>query len=87
MILGKVIGPVVSTHKHKALQGKALLTVKAITPDGKETGAPIIAIDTVSAGKGDIVLVIKEGKASSELIQYSKAPVNCVIAAIVDSYH
>ena len=62
MILAKVKGPVVSTHKHQTLRGQKLLTVAPINTEGEEIAPPFIAVDTFSAGPGDLVLVIKEGK-------------------------
>ena len=84
MILCRVIGPVVSTQKHITLYAKTLLAVQPIDQDGKEIGSAIIAIDTVSAGPGDKVLVLKEGSGSAQILNLTKPPINTIIVGIVD---
>ena len=55
-----------------------------IDQDGKEIGSAIIAIDTVSAGPGDKVLVLKEGSGSAQILNLTKPPINTIIVGIVD---
>ena len=50
MQLARVVGTVVATRKDSRLEGKKLLVVKIITPDDKETGNYLVAVDTVDAG-------------------------------------
>ena len=66
MILGKVISRVVSTAKLDALPHRQLLNVEPLegfVSERTASGEPVrvIAIDTVSAGPGDLVLVLQEG--------------------------
>ena len=56
MVLGKVIGTVVSTRKEPTLEGLKLLVVRACDVDGKPTGAIVVAVDAVGAGVGEVVL-------------------------------
>ncbi len=84
MIIGRVTGPVVSTAKIDALSGYKLLAVQPITPDGRETGKPVVAVDTVSAGKGDTVFIIDEGGSAGIMLGLEGAPIRTVIAGIVD---
>ncbi|MCK9223638.1 MAG: EutN/CcmL family microcompartment protein [Candidatus Muirbacterium halophilum] len=85
MFLAKVIGNVVSSHKNIELNGKKLLVVKKINPvDYKTFGKDIIAIDTVGAGNGEIVFLVKEGSVAQQLLDNKNVPVHTVILGIVD---
>jgi ethanolamine utilization protein EutN len=84
MILGRVIGNVVSTVKLDIFQGYKILVVQPVQPDGKPKGKVMLALDTVQAGEGDTVLIIDEGNSARQIIDDSMAPVRCVIAGIVD---
>jgi microcompartment protein CcmK/EutM len=84
MILGKILGTVVSTRKLEIYVGYKLLVVQPVKPDGSAGGASFLAIDTVQAGSGDTVLVIDEGNSARQIIDDSSAPVRSVIVGIVD---
>ena len=56
MILARVVGTVVATRKDPRLEGKKLLVLKPVTPDGKDESGYVIAVDTVSAGVRETVL-------------------------------
>ena len=58
MILGRVAGTIVATRKDPRLEGAKLLIVKPVSPDGKEEPNYLIAIDTVQAGPGALVLLV-----------------------------
>ena len=64
MRLGRVIGSVVSTRKHEALEGAKLLLVQPLTAGDEPSGPPLLAIDAAQAGAGDKVLVVLEGRAA-----------------------
>ncbi len=83
MILGRVVGSVVSTIKDHNFQGEKLLLVQPVDLDGSDLGGTFIALDRASAGKGDQVLVNKEGGGAA--IMYGrKMPVQAVIVGVVD---
>ena len=85
MFLAKVLGNVVSSHKNNALKGRKLLLVKKIRVEDNTTfGKDIIAIDTVGAGKGDIVMLVKEGSVAQQVLDNKNIPVHTVILGIVD---
>ena len=84
MILGKIIGNVVSTIKLEIYEGYKILIVQPVGPDGSSKGSSFLAIDTVQAGPGDTVLVIDEGNSARQIIDDKSAPVRSVIAAVVD---
>ena len=86
MILAKVIGNVVSTQKNKNLNGHKLLLVKEINFNGEFINKKdALAIDLISAGIGDIVIVVREGDAVKQILGNGESPVNTIIIAIVDN--
>ena len=84
MFLAEVTGTVVSPVQHPFLDGRTLLLVRPVQPDGKPTGKPRIAIDHAQAGVGDRVLVIDEGNSSRQLLAAPDAPVRTVVVGVVD---
>lgn len=82
MFMGEVVGSVVSTRKHDSLTGNKLLIVEAldIMNTNKER---LIAVDTVGAGIGEIVLVAK-GSSARKSMHDQNAPVDAAIVGIVD---
>ena len=85
MILGRVIGNVVSTIKLPVYQGYKILLVQPINDKEEPQGKAILALDTVQAGTGDTVLVIDEGNSSRLIMNNSTAPVRTMIVGIVDA--
>jgi len=85
MILGKVIGNVVSTIKLPVYQGYKILIVQPVNDKKEPQGKSILALDTVQAGVGDTVLVIDEGNSSRLIMNNSTAPVRTMIVGIVDA--
>jgi ethanolamine utilization protein EutN len=84
MLIGRVIGPVVATAKHRKLEGAKLLLVQPLTLDGAAKGVPVLAIDSVGAGEGETVLYLIEGKAAQDALGRKAAPVDAAIMGIVD---
>ncbi len=86
MILCKVVGNVVSTMKHDAYLNKKILLVRPVTPEGNLKSGTMVAVDTVGAGVGNLVLVASEGRAAMEILGFSsRQPLRSVIVGIVDS--
>ncbi|MBI5202020.1 MAG: EutN/CcmL family microcompartment protein [Elusimicrobia bacterium] len=86
MFIGEVIGNVWGVQKVKELDGKRLLLVRAIDPvTEKPIGEAMMAIDTVGAGPGSIVLVMDEGGSARSVLDSKTAPVRTIICGIVDS--
>jgi microcompartment protein CcmK/EutM len=85
MMLGRVKGCVVSTVKHPSYEGKKVLLVEPVSPDGTPKRGTVVAVDTVGAGDGDIVLVASEGRSATEILGFStRMPLRSVIIGIVD---
>jgi len=85
MILGKVIGNVVSTIKLPVYQGYKILIVQPVNDKEEPQGESVLALDTVQTGVGDTVLVIDEGNSSRLIMNNSTAPVRTMIVGIVDA--
>jgi ethanolamine utilization protein EutN len=85
MILGKVIGNVISTIKLPIYQGYKILIVQPMNDKEEPQGESVLALDTVQAGVGDTVLVIDEGNSSRLIMNNSTAPVRTMIVGIVDA--
>jgi microcompartment protein CcmK/EutM len=84
MLLARVTGNVVSTRKNDKLVGTKLLVIEPIDFEKlKPEGKPLVAVDAVGAGEGEVVLVVQGS--SSRLTETTKdAPVDATIMAIVD---
>jgi microcompartment protein CcmK/EutM len=84
MFLGEVLGTVVSPVQIPILDGRKLLLVRTLTPDGRRTGKTRIAIDHVQAGVGDRVLCLDEGNGARGIFQAPDGPVKTVVVGVVD---
>lgn len=84
MKIALVIGSTISTIKNDAIQGRKLLIVRDADAAGQERGEPYVAVDTVSAGRGDLVLVT-DGSSARYTDQTTDAPVDAVIVGVIDS--
>ncbi len=84
MQIGKVIGTVVSTQKHRQFEGAKLLLVQMLNLDDTPRGAALLAIDGVGAGVHEKVLVVLEGRAAGEALGRKAAPVDAAIVGIID---
>ena len=84
MILARVVGTVVSTRKDPRLEGKKLLVLKPVSPEGKDEAGYLVAVDTVSAGYRE--LVISVSGSSARMAEGCKdRPVDAAIVGIVDT--
>jgi len=85
MQIGRVIGTVVATRKHRKIEGAKLLLVQPLTLEGAPKGVALLAIDSVGAGVGEKVLLVIEGKSAGDALRRKGAPVDAAIIGIVDT--
>ena len=85
MFIGRVIGNVVSTLKHPAYDRTKLMLVQPTDPDGTDHGATVVAVDTMGAGIGERVLVLRLGVAAAQVLGIERPPIRSVIAGIIDT--
>jgi microcompartment protein CcmK/EutM len=84
MLIAKVIGTTVSTIKDEKLVGRKLLILRQTDEHGNPVGKPYVAVDTVDAGFGDLVLTCAGSSARQTNIT-KDTPVDAVIMSIIDS--
>ncbi len=84
MILARVVGTVVATRKDPRLEGKKLLVLKPISPEGKDESGYVVAVDTVSAGYRETVLAVS-GSSARMAEGCKDRPVDTSIVGIVDT--
>ena len=84
MIIARVVGDVVATMKDDKMVGRKLLIVREVSVENEVVGKPIVAVDTVDAGVGDVVL-IAQGSSARQTSLTKETPTDAVIMAIVDS--
>jgi microcompartment protein CcmK/EutM len=84
MLFARVVGNVVCTRKDDKLVGVKLLIVQPIDLQNNPKGTPLVAIDAVGAGEGELVLIV-QGSSARQTKRTEGNPVDCTIFAIVDS--
>ena len=84
MQLARVIGTVVSTVKNEALAGRKLLIVQSLNKNLEPSGKPLVAVDAIGAGVGELVFWCR-GKEASFPFKREDTPTDCTIIGIVDS--
>ena len=85
MILGRVIGNVVSTIHHPIVGGRKLLLAERLDQDSCPTGGYVIAFDAIGAGQGETVLILDEGSGARQILDDVNAPVRSIAVGIVDA--
>ena len=84
MLIARVIGTTVSTVKDEKLNGRKLLILRQTDEHGAPAGKPYVAIDTVDAGVGELVLTCA-GSSARQTSQTKDCPVDAVIMAVIDT--
>ncbi|GAA0714262.1 EutN/CcmL family microcompartment protein [Paraclostridium ghonii] len=84
MQIGKVIGTVVSTKKDETLVGSKLMITQPLNFKNEIDGKPLIAVDTVGAGIGELV-IYTEGAAARNATKKVQSSINAAIIGIVDN--
>lgn len=83
MIIAKVVGNLWATRKEEALVGSKLMIVQPARLDGETTGECFVAVDSIAAGVGEMVLVT-QGSSARKAIGQANSPVDAAIVAIID---
>ena len=84
MQIARVIGTVVSTLKNETLNGRKFLIVQTLDADLQDKGQPMVALDAVGAGVGELVFWCR-GKEASFPFKRDETPTDCTIVGIIDS--
>lgn len=84
MFLAEVVGTVVSPEQIPILDGRTLLVLRPLTPDGRPTAKTRVGIDVVGAGVGDRVLVIDEGNSGRQILGDPEGAVKTIVVGFVD---
>ena len=85
MILARVVGNIVATQKNPRYANARVMLCQQMTPEGEETGMTLLALDSVDAGEGDVVLIVQEGwGASTAATKEAGAAIDSAIVGVVD---
>lgn len=83
MIIAKVVGNIWATRKEDSLVGRKLMIVQPMRLDGTVTGESVVAVDTIDAGIGEMVIVAT-GSSARKALGQEESPVDASIVAIID---
>lgn len=84
MLIGRILGTVVSTQKDERLKGKKLLIVRPVNLDGTDQSGYVVAVDTVGAGFHEKVLLV--AGSSARMAEGNKdCPVDTAIVGVIDT--
>ena len=85
MLIARVIGNVVATQKNQRYEGSRVLLCRQITPEGDDMEYTCLALDSVDAGEGDIVIIAQEGwSASTASTGKPGAAIDSAVVGVVD---
>ena len=84
MLIARVIGEMISTHKHASHLGRKALLVQPLELDGANRGDPVIAFDAVDAGIGDRVLLATEGFSAMTSVGRPMSPIDMAVVGVID---
>lgn len=85
MLIARVIGNVVATQKNQRYEGTRIMLCRQITPEGEDMDYTCLALDSVSAGEGDVVIIAQEGwSASTASTGRPGAAIDSAIVGVVD---
>jgi ethanolamine utilization protein EutN len=84
MLIGRVVGELVSTQKHASHLGRKALLVQPLNLDGSNRGEALIALDAVDAGIGDRVLVVTEGFSAMTAVGRPQSPIDMAVIGFID---
>ena len=84
MKMGMVVGTVVATQKDEKLHGMRLMLVRDVTLQIQEKDSFVVAVDSVGAGVGEVVLYASGSSARMTRVTENR-PIDATIMAIIDT--
>ncbi len=85
MLQGRVVGTATATVKHPSMKGWKLLIVQPLMADGTTPdGDPLLAVDSLGAGRGATVIVSSDGRFTRQLLDNNQTPVRWCVLGIRD---
>jgi ethanolamine utilization protein EutN len=84
MLIARVVGELVATHKHASHEGLKLLLVQPLNLDGTDRGDAVVAMDAVDAGVGDKVLLATDGFAAMTSVGRPNSPIDMAVIGFID---
>ena len=84
MLIGRVIGEVVSTQKHASHEGRKALLVQPLNLDDTYRGDAVVALDSAGAGIGDRVLLVLEGFSAMTSVGRPNSPIDMGVIGVID---
>jgi ethanolamine utilization protein EutN len=84
VLLCRIKGSVVATHKHKSLEGWRLAVCQPINKEGEPDGTPQVAVDPLGAAMGQRVVISSDGLATRRLVGDDTSPARWILIGIVD---
>ena len=84
MILARVKGRITSTIHHRDMAGRKLLVCDKLNERGEPGSGYVIAVDTIGAGAGEMVIILDEGNGARQILQVDGMPVRSVVVGVVD---
>ena len=85
MLIGKVVGTVISSQKEEKMTGMKFLVLKQMDVEGREGSGYVVAVDAVGAGLGEYVLYAS-GSSARQTTLTDRKPCDAVIMAIIDQW-
>jgi ethanolamine utilization protein EutN len=84
MLIARVVGEMVASHKHPSHEGRNLLLVQPLELNGTNRGVAVIALDAVGAGIGDQVLLTTDGYAAMSSVDRMQSPIDMAVIGLID---
>ena len=84
MLISRVVGDLVATRKHPSHEGRKILLVQPLNLDGTNRGDPLVALDAVDAGVGDLVLLVTEGFSAMTSVERPQSPIDMAVVGFID---
>ena len=85
MLLGRVAGTLVASNKEPSMEGMKFLVLRQVDVDNEDVAAYVVAVDTVGAGVGEVVMYAQGSSARQTELTHER-PCDAVVMAIVDEW-